>query len=383
MSGAQRGRWLVVVVACALTALACLPVFYHWAAPPPRISRSNLALQLAYVLAAAICYRAYRVERHRLCRMHALVLVLLIFLLTSFINALHAYNVDQVTNYFPYATNEVWQEQLQNNVVNLVAGIAPHSYRFLPNGIVGWIEMGHVRFGTARDIYRLLSGLLLFYGIYRYARLYTAFRGAVAAMLLVAVVYPISFEHYAGQLTDPLSHLSFVLAFIFLETENFPFLLATLIGSLAKETVLALAGYYVIFCRGQRQYAIKAGVLCAASLAIYFAVRTAVLHGPIGYQQVSGVNADHILLNWHDPWPALFLIVACGYVPFLALCWKSTPLPLKRMYFYLLPTLFLSSLLFSWLVETRNYMPLVFVLSVAAARCLTDEAKISQLRQAD
>ncbi len=136
------------------------------------------------------------------------------------------------------------------------------------------MQLCRVRFDAARDIYRLVFGLLLFYSIYRYARLYTGYAAAILALLLVALVYPISFEHYAGQLTDPLSHLSFVLAFIFLETEDFAFLLTTLIiGSLAKETVLALSGFYVLFCRREKRYSIKAVVLCAASLATFFAVR--------------------------------------------------------------------------------------------------------------
>ncbi len=362
---------LILIVVWAFAAVASLPVLFHWAAPPPRISRTNLAVELGYAAAALLCYWMYRSESRRLSRSQALALAFSVFLLTSVVNNLHNFNVDRVSNLFPYATNEVWQEQLQNNVVNLAPGVAPHSYRFLPNGIVRWIEMGHVRFRVAADIYRLLSGLLLFYAIYRYARLYTSFVGGILVMLFVSVLYPVSFERYAGQLTDPLSHLSFVLGFVFLETEDFPCLLTTLLlGSLAKETVLALSGYYVLFCRNQKHYGMKAGTLCAAALASYFGVRFFVLHGTMAYQQVSGVNADHILLNWQDPpWPALFLLTACAYLPFLALNWKRTPISLKRMYFYLLPVLFASSLFFSWLAETRNFMPVVFVLAVVAARC--------------
>jgi hypothetical protein len=242
------------------------------------------------------------------------------------------------------------------------------------------MQICRVRFDTARDIYRLLVGLLLFYAIYRYARLYTDYLGGILAILLVAVVYPISFEFYAGQLTDPLSHLSFVLAFIFLETENFPFLLTTLlIGSLAKETVLVLCGFYVIFCRGERKYISKATALCVASLAAYFGVRVFVLHGTMHYGQISGVTPDHILANWQRAeWPALFLITTGSYVPFLALGWKETPRSLKRMVVYLVPLLFTSSLLFGWLMETRNYMPVVFVLAVIAARYLSRRSALGK-----
>jgi hypothetical protein len=39
---------------------------------------------------------------------------------------------------------------------------------------------------------------------------------------------------------------------------------------------------------------------------------------------------------------------------------------------FLFPVLFLSGLFFSFLVEMRNFMPLVFVLAVIAARYLTE-----------
>ncbi len=50
--------------------------------------------------------------------------------------------------------------------------------------------MGHVSFRAAADIYRLLAGLLEFYAVYRFARLFTSFNGGVLAMLLVAAVIP-------------------------------------------------------------------------------------------------------------------------------------------------------------------------------------------------
>jgi hypothetical protein len=253
--------------------------------------------------------------------------------------------------------------------------VAPHAARFLPNAIVRWLELGGMDFEAARDLYRLIFVLLLFYAIYRYARLYTTHQGALAAMLLVAVVYPVTFHYYAGQLTDPLSHLSFVLAFLFLEKEDFPFLFATiLIGSLAKETVLALTGYYILFCRKDRRYPLKAGALAAGSSAAYFGVRLYVLGGTMHYSDISGVTLAHVADNWQtDTWKVPFLLTALSLVPFLAVGWRTTPRALKRMALFLLPVLFFSSLFFSWLDESRDYMPAVFVLAVIAARTLAGE----------
>lgn len=364
-------RWLALIIVWALTAIASLPPIFHWAARPPRPLRAALALVLAYLAVTLICYSMYRIERKVLRPAQALALVFIIFLLTSFVNELHYLNVDQ-TKLLSYISNEHWQELLQKQVINLLPAVAPHSYRFLPNGFVRWLEIGHVPFSVARNVYRLLAGILLFYALYRYARLFTNYVGGLLAMLLAAAVYPITFSQYAGQLTDPLSHLSFVLAFIFLETEDFPFLLTTLlVGSLAKETVLALAGYYVLFCRKERHYPIKAIVLCAASVGIYFGVRMFVLHGAMQYGQISGVTLNQVTDNLKDPtWRILVLITVCSYTPFLVFRWKDTPVSLRRMFCYLLPVLFVSSLFFSWLRETRNFMPVVFVLAVVTGRFL-------------
>lgn len=368
-----KSKWLVAAAIWILTLITLCPVLLHWPIPPPRISRSNLAIELQYPFAILLCYCFFRAEVRTSSRSKAFCLVLLVFLLTSFINNVHSFNVDETSRYFGSISDAAWQENLQKLVVQLSPGAVPHSYRFLPNAIVFWMQLGRVRFDVARDVYRLFLGLLLFYALYRYARLYTNYLGAILAMLLVAAVFPITFEWYAGQLTDPLSHLSFVLAFIFLETQNFPLLLTTLlVGSLAKETILAMAGFYVLFCRRENRYLFKACVLCMSGAAVYLGVRLLVLKGTMQFNQISGVPYTHVVENWTDPkWPALFLTTACAYLPFLILGWKETPASLKKTVFYLLPVLFVSSLVFSWLTETRNFMPLVFVLAVLSARYLS------------
>lgn len=367
------GYWPAVVAFLAAI-IAVLPVLLHWKPAPPKHLSLHIALYLAYGVAAFLCYVFYRKEVKQLGRSRAIALVFLVLLLTCVTNEIHDFTVDISSSYIPTRTNEFLQESLQDSVIRLSPTSVPHAYRFLPNSIVLWMQVGGVPYSTGRNIYRLLCGLLIYYAIFRYARLYCDFSGGILAMLLTTAVYPISFERYIGQLTDPLSHLSFLLAFIFLETENFALLLVTLvIGSLAKETVLAMSGYYVLFCRKQNRYVAKAITLCLASLVIYFGVRLYVLHGTMQYQQISGVTMSHMAENWSDTHkrPILFVLTAGAYLPFLFLGWKDTPAALKHTVLYLLPVLFLSSLAFSWLLETRNYMPLVFVLAVVAARYLS------------
>lgn len=314
----------------------------------------------------------YRVEARRLSRPQALSLIFLVFLFTSITNNIHRSYVDH-SSVSAEVSNLAWQLDVHRLVMQLSPAVAPHSYRFLPNSIVRWMELFHVSYESARDIYRLIFGLLLYYAVYRYARIFTNYPGAMLALLLIALIYPISFEYYAGQLTDPLSHLSFVLAFIFLETEDFALLLSTvLIGSLAKETVLAMAGYYVLFNRKELKYAAKAAILCISSLAIYLGVRFFVLHGAIQYKQISGVTFEHVWINWSGGrWLPILSLTVGALLPFLIAGWKQTPISLKRQVFVLLPVLFISSTLFGWLFEARNFMPLVFVLAVIAGNYLS------------
>ncbi len=326
---------------------------------------------VGYAIAAAICVWIYRAERHKLSSSQAFALVFLIFLTNAVVNHIHSFNVDHGTTYsVGNSSNGGWQDNMENAVIQLSPDALPHSYRFLPNCLVRWMQLGGLGYEPARDIYRLVFGLLLFYALYRYSRLYTDYAGGVMTMLLVAMIFPVSFELYAGQVTDPLSHLSFILAFIFLETDEFALLLTTLvIGSLAKETVLAVTGYYLLFYWKEKGFGFKAAVLCLASAFAYFGVRLFVLHGNMHYRQVSGVSLNHVWINWTDyNWPFRFLLTAVALFPFLLLGWKTTPLSLKRTVFYWLPILSISGLFFSWLHETRNFMPLVFVLAVVTAR---------------
>ena len=372
----RKRKWLLLAGVWILTVIAILPAIYHWPAQRPYMGVELYArLGVGYVVAAAIGMAIFRVERKRLTRAQAILLVFVVFLLTSLTNNLHWFMIDHGKNVFSTVSNAAWQSQMNDYAIQLLPGLAPHSYRFLPNAIVRWMQIAHIDFESARDLFRMLSGLLVFYSLYRFARLYCGYSGAIMAMLFTAAIYPVSFENYAGQLTDPLSHLSFVLALLFLETEEFAWLLTTLlIGSLAKETVLAMAGYYVLFRRQEKGYVVKSALLVGLSLAVYFGVRFFVLHGAMSYQQTSGVGLDHVLENWRDPeWRIPFLLTACALLPFLAVGWKQTAVSLKRQALFLLPVLFLSSLFFSWLRESRNFMPLVFVTSVIAASFMERE----------
>ena len=360
----RRRTWIILTAVWILAAVAVLPVVFHWKAAPPRHSRTEWAIWLTEALTVLICFLIYRAELCRHSPRQAIGVALMAVFVTCVVVNTHNFYIDN-GQMFPDITNHVWQQRLQNDVVNLVP-LPPHNYRFLPNGIVRWMEMGHVPFITDVLIYRFITGLCFFYALYRLARLFVNYAGAMLAMLFVAAVFPISYEYYAGQLTDPLSHLSFVLGCIFLATGNFPMLLTTLlVGTLAKESVLALVGFYVLFCRRQANYLRNSVTLCVTGAVMLLGVRYLVGRGNQSYGRLVGFIVDNVT---DSRWPLVWVLtsVAGAFVFFLA--WKRIPLFLKQLYFYLLIVLSLANLIMGWAREARNYMPTTFVLAVVVAR---------------
>jgi hypothetical protein len=172
--------------------------------------------------------------------------------------------------------------------------------------------------------------------------------------------------------------LSFLLSFIFLETEQLPYLVLTLmIGALAKETIFALTGYYAI-CAWKKEYLrFRAVLLLAIALVCFLGVRTFVLHDAPRLREISGVDFSHLSINWNNysQWSRPFLYTVGVFVPFVVLGWRTTPWRLRSLALYLLPVLFLSSLVFSWLREARNFMPLVAILIVITVHYLLPQER--------
>ena len=360
VSHPPRTNWVVVGFVLIALAIALIPVLLHLA-PPPARGAGIAFVYLPALLAAAACYQLDPTFSKKE-KLEALLICVAFAFLSNYI---HAWVVDMGPD-SPASTLD-WQITLHKSVIDLSPEALPHSYRFLPNSLVRLFEQVTGDFSLARDSYRNLFGVLLFYALYQFARLFLLHGGALFSVALWTAVCTVSFRYYLGQLTDPISHLSFVLAFIFIETEQFVYLVLTLmIGCLAKETVLAMVGYYAFFRWREKSYLLKLIVLVAASLAVYLAARAWVLHGVPHYAQISGVGFDHVRKNWADyPWsvPALFYTVGI-FVPFVIAGWRKSPWGLRSLALYLFPVLLVSSLFFSWLWETRNFMPLVAILAV-------------------
>jgi high-affinity Fe2+/Pb2+ permease len=129
---------LALVWACALFCI--WPILRHRTVLAHWEWRTRIATILSYVVAAFLGYLFYRTESRRgLDRSRALILVILIFLLTSVVNQIHHSFVDEGA-VFGYENNLAWQEGLQIAVVQFNPVAVPHVYRFLPDGIVLWMR---------------------------------------------------------------------------------------------------------------------------------------------------------------------------------------------------------------------------------------------------
>ncbi len=354
----------------------CLPGVFPRVSPfgwGPRVVFSCL-LAFLPCLALAVCWRMHA----SLSRGERLLLAYTLIAVAGLLEYVH-YSFVDLGYYFPPKScpnNLYWQQLLQESVVGLsVVGI-PHSYRFLPNGIVAFLEWLTGSFLYAKTIYRLTFSLFLLNGIYVYARRYCGPRRALLAIGCYALVFPVSIACYAGQLTDPMSHLSFVLALLCIQRGRFAeFALVIIAGMLAKESVLLMLPCYVL-CSGEPvpRAAVKAGLLGVFCLGLLVAVRFCVAGGGLDYSDVSGVGLTHLLDNLRRTrWVGQVFFTVGVFLPPAAARWRGTPFELKAALAILLPGILISSWFFSWLTEARNYIPAVIVLAVIALRDLPDQ----------
>jgi hypothetical protein len=375
-------NWIAVSLVLFATLLSLLPLLFGLSAPVR--ARNPLVLYVTpYGPALAAVYLCYFLDRRtdRKQKLDTLLVCVVFALLTNY---LHLWLVDNSS--YVTGPNLALQKQMHESVLALSPEALPHSYRVLPSSLIRLFEVVTGDFATARDSYRNLFGVLLLYTLYRFARLFLRHGGALFSLALWTAVAPVSFRYYAGQPTDPLSHLSFILSFIFLETEQFVYLLLTvLIGILAKETIAAMSGYCLLFSWKDNRSRLRTAILLASVILFVLGVRALVLHGAPGYREISGVDFEHLSTNWHNfrqwAWPLLFTIGI--FVPFVLLGWRTIPWRLRSLALYLFPVLFFSSLFFSWLREGRNFMPLTAVLIVMTVYYLLPQERAAAYSKLD
>ncbi|HZV08034.1 MAG TPA: glycosyltransferase family 39 protein [Gemmataceae bacterium] len=259
----------------------------------------------------------------------------------------------------------------------------PHIYRPAPYGFVRSLELytGDWRFACL--VYRGFFTYWFVWCTYRFIRRFHRPKEALAGLGVYAILYPFSVLYYMGQLTDPMSHALFALALLCLIEDRWRLLGVSLaLGILAKETAIVLVPAYAACWRGRgpRTY-LRTGVLGLIGVAAFLAVRL-----PFGWTGASdSINGSKIMvaqnLGFGDAsfgtsaplyqnylQPILFIGL---FLPIIWKHWRDLDSRLKALFLTLVPLVFLSSLAFSWLYESRNYVPLLPVLLAMTQRPVT------------
>ncbi|HEY1861895.1 MAG TPA: hypothetical protein VGG61_16155 [Gemmataceae bacterium] len=295
----------------------------------------------------------------------------------------HAYAVD--------AEHGDWQRQLYWDILSQSGddkGLRiPHQFRPLPYGFVRTLECITGDWWFSCVLYRWFFTFWFLWGAHRFARLFLPPGPALATLVPLAVLYPVSVLYYFGQLTDPLSHALFIFALIFLVQDRWLVLAATLaLGILAKETVLLVTvSYFACYWWRGWPALLKTAALGVTCEAAYFAVRLP-LGWRLGYGAINGTTELMILPNlfgsekYNYPcslvmnylYPLLFV---GSFLPLIVWGWRRIDGRLQAICLTLVPLVLLSNLCFGWMYESRNYMPLIPLLATMAGQALTVKAR--------
>jgi hypothetical protein len=272
---------------------------------------------------------------------------------------------------------EQWQRQLYLDILNHTA-TPPHLYRPLPYGFVRLLEWATHDWTFSCLAYRWFFNYWLLWAWYRFACLFHPPRAAALTLLPFVVYYPLSIWLYLGQLTDPLSQTLFVLGFIcIIEERPFALAAAVALGILAKETaVLLVPCWFVCQWRNGWRGWLKTAALAVTAVAAFLAVRLPLGWWPgaaemneaglmignnLGLGRPTAKTSVSLVTNYLHP-----LLFVLPFVPPIIWQWRRIDVRLRLLAVTLTPLLLASSLCFGWLYESRNYVPLLPLLTTMA-----------------
>lgn len=299
----------------------------------------------------------------------------LLWLLAPLLAAWHWHWIDR------YAILEEWQRRVYLDTVPTTQeglGLSiPHCYRPLPFGFVRALELLTGDWTFSCVAYRTFFTWWFLWAWARFAGQFLSPKRAILSVLPILIYYPASTLHYYGQLTDPLSHFLFALALCYLVQDRYwLLLLATALGILAKETAVLIVPAY-FFCNWRNGSAwLKAALLGLTCIGVFAAARL-----PWGWRPgASLTDVQGLMLGanlgigkqaaWSTvPLWARYLHWTGFTIPFLLVItysrWRMAP-RLRILVLVLTPLILGCNLCFGWAYESRNYVPLLPVLSTAA-----------------
>ena len=353
--------------------------------PPPAsaaVAWGGKAL-VVLLMAAAVGVRAWADRRTEV---RPGLLALGLVGLAGLLTACHWYEVDRLPR--PAA----WQRELYLQVLNHEGEPdnplgAPHNFRPLPYGFTRALERVTGDWWFACLAYRWFFTYWFVWGWYRFARLFLAAPAALLSLLPLPLLYPLSVLYYWGQLTDPLSHALFVLAFLYVVEDRWaPLLAALALGVMAKETaVIVVPAYLAGRLLAGRPWAARpfgVAVLKTAALGLGCAAAFAAVRLPLGWrpgnEEMNGLPGLMIGTNLGIGRPLARTVVPLSqnylhpllfvgpFLPPIAWSWRRLDGRLRALVLTVPPLLLLSNLCFGWMYESRNYVPLLPLLATAA-----------------
>jgi hypothetical protein len=387
--------WLGWLGFAAVAAVSVAPFFFdpHPTRLAPRQGPGLALFTSGSVVLGMLGTIALRAWGDRRRERHPLLLSALFLVLALALTAYHWHTIDQGWFEVREGLRKVrffhvnWQRALYAAVLNHWPekhgeNWVPHIYRPLPYGFTRSLELWTGSWSFACFAYRAFFTWWFVWASYRFLRLVLTPARALAGLALYAILYPFSIHYYMGQLTDPMSHAFFALAMVYVFEDRWPALTAALaLGVLAKETaVVFVPAYLACWWRRGHRVLLKTALLGVVAVAAFLAARL-----PIGWRPDSdggtrSINGSQWMVarnlglgdgplesaapayqNYLQP--LLFIGV---FLPLIAKHWPRLDYRLRALFLTLVPPVFLSNLCFSWLHESRNYVPLLPLLVAMA-----------------
>jgi hypothetical protein len=309
---------------------------------------------------------------------HAVRDGLLLLLLAGGMAVCHYFMVDSQP--LPAA----WQKELYLGLLGHTFDSAPHRYRPLPYGFVRLLERITGDWPFSCMAYRTFFSFWFVWAWLRFARLFLPPRPALLTLLVLLPLYPLSIARYQGQLTDPLSHFLFALGLIcVVQDRRGPLALALALGVLAKETAVLLVPVYLAYHRrGRGRALLTTAWLGMVGVAAFLAARLPLgwrpgygdLNGTTGLMVGTNLGIGPPLALTTVPLVENYLHIAAffgAFVPVLAWRWRRIDPRLRVLCLTAPPLVLASNVCFGWLYESRNYVPLLPLLTTATVAALT------------
>jgi hypothetical protein len=188
---------------------------------------------------------------------------------------------------------------------------------------------------------------------------------------VLAALYPQIIFHYAGQMVDPASYLSFAACLFCLARRNDALFGPVLfLGVFAKESVIVMAVCRAFYGPDRRRAVLVAAGYLVVALFLVVAIRLKITGG-FNYSTMSGVGLSHIrenILRWYPWWLPLYVCTLGLLLPGAILGMRFMDRSFRWTCVVITASVVISSTMFSWLTEVRNLGPALIPLAVANLR---------------